>query len=34
MGLIEDVPSCDALLAGMVEEAEGIIKGRLAAMCV
>ena len=33
MGLMEDVPSCEALVSGMVDEAEAIIKGRLAAMC-
>lgn len=33
MGLIDDVPSCEALVQGMVDEAEAIIKGRLVAMC-
>ena len=32
MGLIDDVPTCKDLVEGMVAEAEGIIKGRLAAM--
>jgi len=32
MGLIDDVPSCDDLIRGMVAEAEEIIKGRLAGM--
>ena len=30
MGLIDDVPTCEDLVAGMVAEAESIIKGRLA----
>ena len=33
MGLIDDVPSCEALVQGMVDEAEAIIKERLVAMC-
>ena len=33
MGLMADVPPCEALVSGMVDEAEAIIKGRLAAMC-
>jgi hypothetical protein len=32
MGLIDDVPTCDALIQGMVDEAEVIIKSRLAGM--
>ena len=32
MGLIEDVPTCEVLLQRMVNEAEGIIRGRLASM--
>lgn len=32
MGLIDSVPTCDELITGMVDEAEGLIKGRLAAM--
>ena len=33
MGVIDDIPSCEALVQGMVDEAEAIIKGRLMAMC-
>jgi nitronate monooxygenase len=32
MGLIDDVPSCDALVKRMVAEAEEIITGRLAGL--
>ncbi|TPX33186.1 nitronate monooxygenase [Synchytrium microbalum] len=32
LGLIDDIPSCEALLTRMVAEAEDIIKGRLARM--
>ena len=32
MGLIDDIPTCEALVAGMVAEAEEIIRGRLASM--
>ena len=32
MGLIDSVPTCEELIHGMVSEAEGIIKGRLAEM--
>ena len=32
MGLIDDVPTCEALIEGMVAEAEAIITGRLASM--
>ena len=32
MGLIDDVPSCEGLIEGMVQEAEAIIRGRLASM--
>ena len=32
MGLIDDVPTCEALVHGMVAEAEAIIRGRLAGM--
>ena len=32
MGLIDDVPTCETLITGMVEEAEQIIRGRLAGM--
>jgi hypothetical protein len=32
MGLIDDVPTCEALITSMVEEAEQIIRGRLAGM--
>ena len=34
MGLIEDIPTCDALLSGIVEEAEEIIRKRLPSMLV
>ena len=29
MGLIDDVPTCQELIEGMVEEAEGVISNRL-----
>jgi nitronate monooxygenase len=32
MGLIDDIPTCQVLVARMVEEAEEIIRGRLASM--
>ena len=32
MGLIDDVPTCEGLIEGMVQEAEAIIRGRLASM--
>ena len=32
MGLIHDIPSCRELVERIVEEAEGIIRGRLAGM--
>jgi nitronate monooxygenase len=32
MGLIDDVPTCEVLIKRMVEEAEQIIRGRLAGM--
>ena len=32
MGLIDDIPTCEALVEGMVKEAEDIIRGRLAEM--
>ena len=34
MGLIDSVPTCKELVEEMAMEAEGIIKGRLAAMVV
>ena len=34
MGLIDDIPTCEALVHGMVAEAEAIISGRLAGMLV
>jgi NADH:quinone reductase (non-electrogenic) len=34
MGLIYDIPSCKELVERIVEEAEGLIKGRLAGMAV